>query len=58
MRVQRHYTVDQVSECYCTDIDLVSYLSRCYSIAPMKGNHYDNIFIHFQPVQGWDYDWL
>jgi hypothetical protein len=22
------------------------------------GEYYDNIFIHFQPVSGWDYDWI
>lgn len=22
------------------------------------GSHYDNIFIHFKPVDGWDYSWL
>eukprot|EP01033_Poteriospumella_lacustris_P011863 gene11863-8458_t len=22
------------------------------------GDHYDNIFVHFQPRGGWDYDWL
>jgi len=22
------------------------------------GQHYDNIFIHFKPISGWDYDWL
>ncbi len=25
---------------------------------PFVGNHYDNIFIHYAPKQGWDYDWL
>mmetsp|Transcript_4231 Transcript_4231/g.4385 ORF Transcript_4231/g.4385 Transcript_4231/m.4385 type:complete len:450 (+) Transcript_4231:81-1430(+) len=24
----------------------------------MKGSHYDNIFIHYKPVSGWDYGWL
>jgi len=23
-----------------------------------KGQHYDNIFIHYSPVKGWNYDWL
>jgi len=23
-----------------------------------KGRHYDNIFIHYKPVSGWNYDWL
>jgi hypothetical protein len=22
------------------------------------GSHYDNIFIHYKPVSGWDYGWL
>ena len=22
------------------------------------GSHYDNIFIHYQPVEGWDYSWM
>lgn len=25
---------------------------------PMDGDHYDNIFVHFKPVSGWDYDWV
>jgi hypothetical protein len=24
----------------------------------MKGGHYDNIFIHYMPVSGWDYGWI
>ena len=24
----------------------------------MNGEHYDNIFIHYKPVSGWDYDWI
>ena len=27
-------------------------------IAPFIGKHYDNIFIHYKPVSGWNYDWL
>lgn len=23
-----------------------------------KGRHYDNIFIHYKPVSGWDYEWI
>lgn len=22
------------------------------------GRHYDNVFIHYKPVSGWDYDWI
>jgi hypothetical protein len=25
---------------------------------PFIGSHYDNIFIHYKPVSGWDYNWL
>ena len=24
----------------------------------MRGSHYDNIFIHYRPVTGWDYSWV
>jgi len=24
----------------------------------LRGQHYDNIFIHYSPVKGWNYDWL
>jgi prolyl 4-hydroxylase len=24
----------------------------------MRGRHYDNVFVHFQPLNGWNYDWL
>eukprot|EP00597_Dinobryon_sp_UTEXLB2267_P007086 CAMPEP_0170085228 /NCGR_PEP_ID=MMETSP0019_2-20121128/20163_1 /TAXON_ID=98059 /ORGANISM="Dinobryon sp., Strain UTEXLB2267" /LENGTH=484 /DNA_ID=CAMNT_0010301583 /DNA_START=81 /DNA_END=1532 /DNA_ORIENTATION=- len=24
---------------------------------PFVGSHYDNIFIHYKPVEGWDYSW-
>jgi prolyl 4-hydroxylase len=25
---------------------------------PFKGDFYDNIFIHYMPVSGWDYNWI
>ena len=25
---------------------------------PMDGDHYDNIFIHYRPLSGWDYEWI
>lgn len=25
---------------------------------PFKGTHYDNVFIHYKPTEGWDYDWM
>lgn len=25
---------------------------------PFVGSHYDNIFIHYKPVSGWDYGWV
>eukprot|EP01036_Dinobryon_divergens_P032554 gene32554-42170_t len=25
---------------------------------PFVGSHYDNIFIHYKPVEGWDYSWM
>ncbi len=25
---------------------------------PLKGSHYDNIFIHFRPARAWNYDWM
>ncbi len=25
---------------------------------PMEGDHYDNIFIHYMPEEGWDYGWI
>lgn len=25
---------------------------------PFKGAHYDNIFVHYKPYSGWEYDWV
>jgi prolyl 4-hydroxylase len=25
---------------------------------PFVGEHYDNIFAHYQPISGWDYSWV
>jgi hypothetical protein len=39
---------------------LLSELSLLYFVSaePFVGSHYDNIFIHYKPVSGWDYGWL
>ena len=30
-----------------------------YILAPMNGEHYDNIFVHYAPKDGsWDYSWI
>jgi hypothetical protein len=29
-----------------------------FTAEPFIGSHYDNIFIHYKPVSGWDYNWL
>ena len=26
--------------------------------SPMRGTHYDNIFIHYKPTEGWDFSWV
>ena len=26
--------------------------------SPFIGRHYENIFVHYKPLSGWDYDWV